>query len=272
MRAALLLQAAAAARAAATAAPRARLHYFDIRGLAESVRLALAEVGVEWEEVAHTAETWKEAKPRGVEEGLLTFGQVPALEYTDGEGKTVTMVQSLAILQFLGRRHGLYGDAQVESDEQLVRVDVAAGGVMDVKKRYGKMAYAKAADQAKEMDEYKAFLGVWLPYFERLAPARGLAGEGDLKGGDFITGSFTFADVLVYDMLDTNVLRVDPEGLAPYPKLRALKRRIEQRPAIAAYLASPRRRGYANGASAGYDTPANPPPHLAAGGAAGGEL
>merc|ERR1711871_1153627 len=116
-----------------------------------------------------------------------------------------------------------------------------------------------------EIEEYKTFMTTWLPYFERLAPARGLSAESEsFSVPEYITGSFTIADALVFDMLDTCVLRVDPGALAPFPKLRALMKRISQRPNIAAYLKSPRRRNWANGASASYDTKSSPPPHFKA--------
>lgn len=239
-----------------------RLHYFDTRGLAEPIRLTLADLGLDWEEMAHSAETWKEAKPKGIESGLFTFGQMPALEYTDADGKQFTMTQSTAILQFLGRQHGLYG-TQALSDEQVIKVDVVTGGVADVKKRYKSVAYSKPSDLAKELEEYKTFLDLWLPYFERLAPARGLsAADESFTVPDYITGCFTIADALLYDTLDTCVLRVDPGALSSFPKLRALMKRIESRANIAAYLKSPRRRNYANGVSATYDTPTSPPPHF----------
>mmetsp|Transcript_60838 Transcript_60838/g.114732 ORF Transcript_60838/g.114732 Transcript_60838/m.114732 type:complete len:268 (-) Transcript_60838:125-928(-) len=254
----------ATAASAGTAPLAVRLHYFDSRGLGESVRLTLAELGIMWEEVAHSGESWKEAKPHGVESGFLTFGQIPLLEYTDSSGKNFTMVQSQAILQFLGRRHGLYSSDSM-SDEEVIKTDVVMGGVADVKKRYGKMAYAKASELEKELEEYKTFLSTWLPYFERLAPARGLAAEADsFTIPEYISGPFSIADALVYDMLDTCVRRVDPGALKPFPKLRALMKRIEQRPNIATYLKSPRRRNYANGPAASYDTLSNPPAHLKA--------
>jgi len=251
------------AASASTAPPLVRLHYFDIRGLAEPVRLTLAESDIVWEEVAHSSESWKEAKPKGTAAGVYTFGQVPALEYHDASsGNNFTMSQSVAILQFLGRKHGLYG-MKAMSEDQTIKVDVVVGGVMDVKKRYGAMAYAKAEELASEVEKYKSFVSSFLPYFERLAPARGLAAEADsFSIPEYITGSFSIADPLLYDMLDTNVLRVDPNALASFPKLRALMKRIEQRPNIAGYLKSPRRRDYANGPSASYDTQVSPPPHL----------
>merc|ERR1719198_2661811 len=101
------------------------------------------------------------------------------------------MVQSTAILQFLGRQHGLYGNKWM-SEEQVIKVDVVIGGVMDVKKRYSQMAYAKTSETEKEIDSYKSFIGTWLPYFERLAPARGLTAETDsFQAPEYISGTFS---------------------------------------------------------------------------------
>ena len=110
--------------------PSITLRYFDIRGLAEPVRLTLAALGLEYEEVVYqrcptnslgAAECppgvtdWNSAKQEGIESGLLPFGQVPSMTYKDHEsGKTFEMVQSQAILRFLAKRHGFYGTSEDE--------------------------------------------------------------------------------------------------------------------------------------------------------------
>eukprot|EP01064_Diplonema_japonicum_P025487 TRINITY_DN36911_c0_g1_i1.p1 TRINITY_DN36911_c0_g1~~TRINITY_DN36911_c0_g1_i1.p1 ORF type:complete len:248 (+),score=60.32 TRINITY_DN36911_c0_g1_i1:43-786(+) len=228
-------------------ADRAVFHYFDVRGLGQAPRLMLSEVGLNFEEVRHTRETWSKAKQEGVESGLLSFGQVPAMEYWDGEGKKVSMVQSVAIMQFLAREHGLYGSDNAEK----ARIDVLVGGVGDLRKRYGAMAYSKIDKLEDALATYKEELVKWLPFFETY-----------LSKGEHVVSSFSFADVMLFDLIDTCVLRVSPDALQSHPKLAAHHKLIASRPKIAAYLQSEKNHKFANGKSASWDTPDNVPAHL----------
>ena len=110
--------------------PSITLRYFDIRGLAEPIRLTLAALGLEYEELKYErcpansfgeaecrpgVTDWNTAKQEGIASGLLPFGQVPSLTYTDQQsGKTFEMVQSQAILRFLARKHNFYGTSEEE--------------------------------------------------------------------------------------------------------------------------------------------------------------
>eukprot|EP01043_Picozoa_sp_COSAG02_P040935 COSAG02_NODE_3352_length_6884_cov_9.048342_3_plen_182_part_00 len=81
---------------------------------------------------------------------------------------------------------------------------------------YGDFAYdaASITDESvrtKYVDEY---LPKWLGYFEKLLQR---------AGGQYFGGSaFSFADVMVFDILDHN-LRVDPACLAVFPTLQQCK-------------------------------------------------
>ncbi len=132
----LLLVAAVASSASAqlfsggARRPSITLRYFDIRGLAEPIRLTLAALGLDYEEVKYQrcptnslgakecpqgVIDWDVAKQEGIESGLLPFGQVPSLTYKDHEsGKTFEMVQSHAILRFLAKKHSFYGTSEEE--------------------------------------------------------------------------------------------------------------------------------------------------------------
>ena len=125
--------------------------------------------------------------------------------------------------------------------------------------RYSKLVYDKNIDDAmirtfvsgddppsaiparRSIDNPKA-LRTWLPYFERLIEKR-----------TWSTGD-SFADALVFDMVDSH-LRVDPDCLRGLPALGQAQREFAALPGVAAYLAGPKRRARANGASAAFDTP-----------------
>jgi len=81
--------------------PDLKLYYFDIKGKGESMRLICAYSGLKLED--HRFESRCEFL--AMKEGSrLPFGQVPMLEI---DGK-VAMVQSTAIMRYLGKLSGLY--------------------------------------------------------------------------------------------------------------------------------------------------------------------
>ena len=51
------------------------LHYFAIRGRAESIRMLMEDAGIPYTENRFTKETWPEGKRLGMDIGLYTFGQ-----------------------------------------------------------------------------------------------------------------------------------------------------------------------------------------------------
>jgi len=245
-----------AAVASVAAKPTIELSYFDIRGLGEPIRLMLAALDLEYAELKYDrcgddcpdgVLDWPAAKQEGIASGRLPFGQMPALKYTDDGGEQFEIVQSRTITRFLARRHNFGGDD--EATELLL--DQVAGGAQDVRSRYGKVVYS--ADWASKLDDHEKFLGVWMPYFEALL---------DRIPGPYFAGSkLSYADIYVFDMLDSN-LRIFPKLVAELPKLTNLLRAVSQEPGVRGYLQSDKRRGYANGRSAHYDTVDNPAPAL----------
>ena len=90
-----------------------KLYYFDVRALAEVVRLVFAAAGQKYEDIRFTREKWPEWKPKA------PFGKAPFLEVTDGS-KTFTLSQSKAIARYLSRKFGLAG----KDDEESALIDM----------------------------------------------------------------------------------------------------------------------------------------------------
>ena len=98
----------------------------------------------------------------------------------------------------------------------LYSIDVAVGGVGDMRSAYGDFAYdvASVTDESIRAKYVGEYLPRWLGYFEKLLQR---------AGGQYFGGSaFSFADVMVFDILDHN-LRVDPACLASFPTLQQCK-------------------------------------------------
>src|SRR4051812_48818940 len=86
------------------------LIYFPVRGRAEIIRLVLAEAGVEYDEhPILKGEPPRNGRPTDFAElkasGLLPFQAAPVWEDADG----FRLAQSLAIVRYLSKKHGLMG-------------------------------------------------------------------------------------------------------------------------------------------------------------------
>lgn len=89
------------------------LRYFNVRGRGEAIRLAFADNGIAFEDASFSGDDWGKDKEDGLKakwtaSGLIAFGQVPLLEI-DG----LKLVQSQAILRYLGRKVGWYAGAKL---------------------------------------------------------------------------------------------------------------------------------------------------------------
>lgn len=96
-----------------------RLHYFDLYGRAEVLRLAFWYAKMEYEDIRFSNEEFDELKASG----KLPFGQVPVLEL---DGKYYG--QTIPILRWICQKNNLY-----PSDiDQIYHVEVAWEIVNDI--------------------------------------------------------------------------------------------------------------------------------------------
>ena len=202
------------------------LTYFQFRGLGEPIRLLLEDRGIAHEDrrIDLMSEAWPALKPQ------LPFQQLPRLEI-DG----LTLFQHQAILRHLGRANGLAGETETER----LRCDVSIEAARDAQQRLwdhfwtpgsdtAEAAQAFASGQlASELGKLSAWLGE-APYF---------AGERPL-----------FADYFVLTVVD-EAAAFFPDAIERTANLAAYRRRMYERPGLAAYAASGRQPG-----SYGFDT------------------
>ena len=77
-----------------------KLYYFDIPGKGEAIRLLCAHYKIPLEDIRLTREEFLALK----ENGVLKFGQLPALAVTYGDiTEDIVLVQSAAIMRYLGK-------------------------------------------------------------------------------------------------------------------------------------------------------------------------
>eukprot|EP01114_Cavostelium_apophysatum_P022200 TRINITY_DN795_c0_g1_i1.p1 TRINITY_DN795_c0_g1~~TRINITY_DN795_c0_g1_i1.p1 ORF type:complete len:215 (+),score=40.96 TRINITY_DN795_c0_g1_i1:56-700(+) len=185
------------------------LSYYDGRARGEPTRLLFAEAGVKFEDNRLDKEGVAALKATGA----LPFDQTPILEI-DG----IKIAQSRAISRYVARKYGLYG----KDEKQGAIADMVVDAIND----FLDLWYKSFHDPASKDKFPTEVLPVWLGYFEKL-----------LSDKEYFAGEFTYGDIWVYELLDNIVNRMYADALPKFPTLVAHKKRIEERPKIAAYLA-----------------------------------
>ena len=224
------------------------LYYWpSVQGRGEFVRLALEEGGAQYRDVARES-----GKGAGMAAMMrLLNGRVARPPFAPPFLKAGRLLigQTANILQFLGPRHGLAPKALAgrlwTHQLQLTIVDFlveihdshhpVAGGLYYEDQR--REARRRAADFV--MNRLPKFLG----YFETVL-AQNASGKHYALGAHL-----TYVDLSLFQMV-SGLNFAFPRAMAgarrKYPRLLALHSRIQDRPRIAAYLASPRRIAFNN--------------------------
>jgi len=197
----------------------ATLGYWNIRGLANYIRLLLEYTGEAYEEKRYDdpSEWFEKDKPKLTSEGL-PFANLPY--YIDGD---VKLTQSNAILRYLGDKHHLSG-----KDKQKYEVMVLEQQVFDMRMSFARLCYN--ADFEKLKDEYlnKTLPGHVKTFSDYLGNKKWLTGD-----------EITYPDFHFYDILSCN-LCLAPHCLDQHQNLKAYMERFEALPKIKEYMNSTR--------------------------------
>ena len=201
---------------------RPLITYFDVRGRAEVIRLILEEKEIAYREKRVAIEEWPAFKP------TLLFGQLPTFEYESEQGKIV-LNQSHAIYRHLARTLDLYGQTEAEH----VRCDIVEEAFVDAQNNLGGF-YWNPQFAEKRTDYEKNDLPALLNKLQQLL-------QQNQQGQGFWVGTgLTYVDFCAWHFLDY-VRPFSQRTLEQFELLYQFKQRLEMRPRIAAYLASPRR-------------------------------
>lgn len=211
------------------------LYYWTgIQGRGEYVRLALAEAGADWRDIARE-------KGDGVIEALAAQIETPSFAPPVLKHGEVIVGQVSAILFYLGEQLDLAPREQrLKLWTQQIQLTIADFVVEahDAHHPLGAGAYyeeqkPEAKRRAQEFREQRVpkFLG----WFETIL-------ERNPKGPEFLVGEkLTYADLSLFQIvggMDYAFPKLMARIGGDYPKLRALHERVKARPNIASYLAS----------------------------------
>jgi glutathione S-transferase len=196
------------------------LLYFPIRGRGEQIRLVFAAAEVPFTDTA--VSDWPSLKPH------TPTGQLPVMRVRSDAGETM-IGQSGAIMRHLARQFDLYG----ANEQERTRCDMVADTATDWRNKWVPVALAGMfKTPAETVEKYWKDLPQTLSLFEKL---HGQSAAPD--AGWFIGNKVSFADVILFDILDEHVA-ARPELLVDYPGLAGFVARFKALPGIAARLAT----------------------------------
>merc|ERR1712066_871600 len=196
------------------------LCYWDIRGLAQPIRLLLNYTGTDFEDRMLSCGQAPDFDKSCWFDNKFSLGlDFPNLPYyIDGE---VRITQSNAILRHIARKHDMLG----KNDMERAMVDMMADESMDLRNGWVRLCYNPDFENLK--DAYLKGLTSKLDRFSNfLAKKSWFAGD-----------SLTFVDFVMYELMDQHKF-LAPDLLKPYPNLEAFQARFEALPKVSQYMKS----------------------------------
>ncbi|KAM7539205.1 hypothetical protein Aperf_G00000056392 [Anoplocephala perfoliata] len=188
------------------------LAYWNIRGLAEHIRLLLHYLGVKYEDKAYIGEEWFAEKFKlGMD-----FPNLPY--YIDGDFK---VTQSSAIIEYIADSHDMLPTCK----KHRAILHMVYNDIKDFRPTVGKILYHEHTDDDKKQ------LLKGLP--DKLNQYEKYLGEKQWVSGDKINyPDFSLCELLI------QLERLEPSCLKEFPKLKAYLTRFKDLPQLKDYLAS----------------------------------
>ncbi|XP_003267965.1 glutathione S-transferase Mu 2 [Nomascus leucogenys] len=198
------------------------LGYWNIRGLAHSIRLLLEYTDSSYEEKKYTmGDAPDYDRSQWLNEKFKLGLDFPNLPYLiDGTHK---ITQSNAILRYIARKHNLCG----ETEKEKMREDILENQLMDNRMQLARLCYNPDFEKLKP------------EYLEGLPEMLKLYSQFLGKQPWFLGDKITFVDFIAYDVLERNQV-FEPSCLDAFPNLKDFISRFEGLEKISAYMKSSR--------------------------------
>lgn len=199
-----------------------KLLYFDLRGRAEMIRLALHAGGVEFEDARFARGEWPEIKP------TTPRGSAPVLTLDDG----TTVTESVAILRYAGKlgTPRLYPEDPVAALRVDEMVDIIGSTTAILSKTFGLPSEEQLAMRTKIMSEDGELTKV-LKFVDEAAKANG---SGFLVGSELTIADCALRPAVYW--LTAGILDGIPKDcLDQYKGLAKVMQTMSEIPAIKRY-------------------------------------
>ncbi|XP_055351680.1 glutathione S-transferase Mu 3-like [Paramacrobiotus metropolitanus] len=202
------------------------LAYWDIRGLANPIRMLLEHVGVKYEFKVwdHEPETGWFAQKDKLD---IKFPNLPY--YIEGDKK---FSQSGAIIKYLARKHGLVA----KNEDDLIQQDIVDGLLQDFRNLWSWLVYVSSNDLETDKPRYHARVDPVMKQLDEM-----------LDKQKFLVGDYlTYNDFIFFEILDINT-KLFPDFLQQFPNLQKYHDRIQHLKGVQEYLQSDRNPKKING-------------------------
>jgi len=200
--------------------PVYKLHYFNMRGRAETIRLIFAAAGQKFEDCRIEMKDWPERKKD------FKHGQLPVLDIDDEQ-----LNQSVAIIHYLGTQFGLAGKTPLDAAKchAMVETNREMFVPLAIKVRLEKDEVKRKQLLEQEVaPEVKKVLAL----FEECA------NKCSDKSGYLIAGQLTYADLEFHNTVTSATQWLGQDVLNAYPHVQKHYEMISNLPKLKEYLAS----------------------------------
>ncbi|GAB6026916.1 hypothetical protein CHUAL_013560 [Chamberlinius hualienensis] len=195
------------------------LAYWNIRGLAQPIRLLLTYAGEDFEDKLYETGPAPNYDKSGWFKEKFTFNlDFPNLPYYIDDKYRLT--QSSTIICYLARKYNLAGT----NEDERVRAQLLEAQVADLRKAFTMMCYG-----GDKHDELRANYAISLP--DSIKSLSAFLGERNYFAGE----NLTYADFLAYEYL-FHQLKFDPTILDGCKNLKQFFQRFEALPRLAEYI------------------------------------
>jgi len=202
------------------------LHYFNIRGRAEPIRLMLHYGGVPFEDKTINFEQWGEKKKNNEYRGPLD--QLPFVEIDDE-----IICETVALVRLAAHKVGICG----ENDWEKAKADSLVDSDLDMIPKFTAVYFAKEDEKEEKMKELMTIIvPEYLGKLEKTLIAN--------NGGDcfFVGKKITHADFQIFHRLNILSNNAKKHGkddvLDSFPKLKGHYCRMMELPQLQDYLKS----------------------------------
>lgn len=160
--------------------PSYKVIYFNVKALAEPMRMILSYGKIDFEDERIERENWPALKPS------MPMGQMPILE-VDGK----KMHQSVAMSRYLAKQVGLTGADAWED----LQIDIVVDTVNDFRQKIAVASYEP--DEAVKAKKFETVKGETIPFY--LEKLEAIAKENN---GHLALGKLTWADFFLAGLID----------------------------------------------------------------------
>lgn len=199
-----------------------KLLYFGIPGRGESIRLALAIAGIEFEEERVPFPAWGKVKP------TTPWGALPVLELADGS----QLAQSRSILRFIGKHTGLYPADPLNAQ----RVDELMDALEDLAATITNIGQGLPKDEQEDARLVAVSEGGAV--YDLLAKIDSFI-EAHGTDGYAVGDGMNIASILTFTCLGRLVggvfYGIPPTVCNPFPNIQAVRKTVGNNPAVVAW-------------------------------------